>query len=213
MAHPWRVGSRPDSGRSSPTPVGAAPQAPVDWGGLHPAQRTCQPHASLRASSREDRRANARRYGGRGVGSVSCRHVGASRTLTRSGARSSAQAFQLASQALARSALASDERHPWPGLRHDRRAVVDVAGRCDGGPDTRLDRPDDLDDALSIGNQRVDPITRSHLCRRLCRRSVHEDVAAVAQPGRERAGLHEAHRAQPAIDARLVGGERISHAS
>ena len=38
------------------------------------------------------------------------------------------------------------------------------------------------------------------------------DVAALAQPCRERASLHEAHRAQPAVDARLVGGGGISHA-
>jgi hypothetical protein len=38
-------------------------------------------------------------------------------------------------------------------------------------------------------------------------------VAALAQPGREWAGFHEAHRAQPAIDARGVGSDGISHAS
>jgi hypothetical protein len=38
-------------------------------------------------------------------------------------------------------------------------------------------------------------------------------VATVAQPGRKRAGLHETHRAQPAIDTRLVGGGGSSHTS
>ena len=127
--------------------------------------------------------------------------------------RSPTQALKLAPQALARTALASDERHPWPGLPHDGRAVVHIARRGDGGTDTRLDRPHDLDDALAIGDERLHSIASSDLRRRLCRRSVHEDVTTVAQPGRERAGLHEAHRAQPAIDSRLVGGERISHAS
>ncbi len=131
---------------------------------------------------------------------------------TRSGARGPAQALQFAPQALAGAALPSDELDRWPGLPRDRRAVVHVAGRGDNRPDTRIDRPHDLDDALTIGDERLDPITRSHLRRRLCRRSIHEDVATVAQPGRERAGLHEAHRAQPAIDTRLVGSEGISHA-
>ncbi len=129
----------------------------------------------------------------------------------RSGVRSPAQALQLAPQALARTTLPSNEREPWPGLPHDGRAVVHVAGRGYGGPDTRLDRPQDLDDALTIGDEGLYPITSSYLRRRLCRRSIHEDVATVTQPGRERAGLHEAHRAQPAIDARLVGGEGLSH--
>ena len=123
-----------------------------------------------------------------------------------------AQALELAPQALARPALPPDERDHWPGLRHDRRAVVHVAGRGDGGADTRLDRPHDLDDALAIGDERLHPIARANLRRRLRRRSIHEDVAALAQPGRKRAGLHEAHRAQPAIDTRLVGGEGIGHA-
>jgi len=131
----------------------------------------------------------------------------------RSGARSSAQPLQLAPQALAWPTLATCDLDHWPGLRHDRRAVVHVAGRGDGGPDTRLDRPCDLDDPLAIGDERLDPIARANLRRRLRRRSIHEDVAALAQPGRQRAGLDEAHRAQPAIDTRLVGSERIGHAS
>ena len=116
-------------------------------------------------------------------------------------------------QALARPALPTDEHDRWPGLRHDRRAVVHVAGRGDDGPDTRLDRPHDLDDAPAIGDERLHPIARANLRRRLRRRSIHVDVAALAQPGRERAGLHEAHGAQPAIDTRLDGGRGISHAS
>jgi hypothetical protein len=131
----------------------------------------------------------------------------------RSGVGSPAQALQFAPQALARPALPSYERDRWPGLRHDGRAVVHVAGRGDGGPDARLDRPQDLDDALAIGDERLHPVTRSYLRRRLCRQSIHKDVATVAQPGRERAGLHEAHRAQPTINTRLVGGEGSSHAS
>ena len=68
----------------------------------------------------------------------------------------------------------------WPSPRHDRRAVVHVAGRGDGGPDTRLDRPHDLDDALAIGDERLNPIARTYLRRRLRRRTVHEDVAGLA---------------------------------
>ena len=100
-----------------------------------------------------------------------------------------------------------------PGLAHDGRAVVHVAGRGNCSPDTRLDRPHDLDDSLAIGDERLHPITRANLRRWLRRRSVDEDVAALAQLGRERAGLHEAHRAQPAIDPRLVGSEGIGHTS
>jgi hypothetical protein len=131
----------------------------------------------------------------------------------RSGVGSPAQALELAPQALARPALPTYEHHPWPGHRHDGRAVVHVAGRGDGGPNTRLDRERDLDDALAIGDERLHPITCTNLRRRLRRRSIHEDVAAVAQPGRERAGLHETHGAQPAIDTRLVSSEGLRHAS
>jgi hypothetical protein len=46
--------------------------------------------------------------------------------------------------------------------------VIHVAGLGDGGPDTRLDRPHDLDDALSVGDERLHPITRANLRRRLC---------------------------------------------
>jgi hypothetical protein len=126
---------------------------------------------------------------------------------------SPAQALELAPQALARPALPSDERDRWSRLPHDGWAVVHVAGRGDGGPDTRLDRSRDLDDALAIADERLHPITDSDLRRGLCRRSIDEDVATVAQPGRERPGLHEAHRAQPAIDTRLVSGDGSSHAS
>ena len=101
---------------------------------------------------------------------------------------------------------------PGPASGHDRRAVVHVAGRGGGGSDPRLDRPHDLDDALAIGDEGLHPIAGANLRRRLRRRPVHEDVAALAQPRRERAGLHEAHRAQPAVDARLVGGAVFGHA-
>ena len=69
----------------------------------------------------------------------------------------------------------------------------------------------DLDAALAICDERLDPIPGADFRRRLCRRSIHQDVAAVAQPGRERAGLDEAHRAQPAIDTRVIGCDGISH--
>ena len=131
---------------------------------------------------------------------------------SRSGVGGPAQALELAPQALARAPVPTSRRHRWPGHWHDRRAVVDVAGRGDGGPDARLDRQGDLDDALAMCYERLNPIARANLRRRLGRRSIHADVAAVAQPDRKRAGLHEAHRAQPAIDTSLVGDEGISHA-
>ena len=105
-----------------------------------------------------------------------------------------AQALELAPETLAGPALPAHGRDPWPGLLHDRRAVVDVAGRGNGSPDARLDRPQDLDDALAIRDEGLHPIAGTNLRRWLCRRSVHQDVAALAQPGRERACLHEAHR-------------------
>ncbi len=123
-----------------------------------------------------------------------------------------AQALELAPQALARPALTTYKHHPWPGVRHDGRAVVHVAGRGDGRADTRLDWQYDLDDALASGDERLDPIAGANLRRRLCRGSIHEDVAAVAQPARLQAGLREAHRAQPAIDTRPVSSGAISHA-
>jgi hypothetical protein len=129
-----------------------------------------------------------------------------------SGVGGPTQALEFAPETIAGSALPADAHHPRLGRRHDRRAVVNVAGRGGGGPDPRLDRPNDLDDALAIRDEGLHPIARANLGRRLRRQPVHEDVTALAQLRRERAGLHEAHRAQPAVDARLVGGGGISHA-
>ena len=129
-----------------------------------------------------------------------------------SGVGGPAQALELAPETLAGPALPADARHSRLGPRHDRRAVVHVAGRGGGGPDPRLDRPHDLDDALAIRDEGLHPITCADLGRRLRRQPVYEDVAALAQLRRERTGLHEAHRAQPAVDARLVGGGGIRHA-
>jgi hypothetical protein len=138
--------------------------------------------------------------------------VRSSRPTSGSGVGSPAQALELAPEALARPALAADADDPRLGIRYDRRAVVHVAGHRDGGSDTRLDRPDDLDDARAVGDAGIHPIAGPDLRRRLRRHPVHEDVAALAQPGRERACLHEAHRAQPAVDARLVDSAGIGHA-
>jgi hypothetical protein len=129
-----------------------------------------------------------------------------------SGVSSPAQALELAPETLAGPALPTHDHDVRPSLRHDRRAVVHVAGRGDGGPDTGLDRPHDLDDALAVGDEGLHPIACADLRRRLRRRSIHEDVAAVAQSRPKRAGLHETHRAQPAVDARLVGSGGTSHA-
>jgi hypothetical protein len=122
-----------------------------------------------------------------------------------------AQAFQLAPETLAGSALPADGPHSRRGRSHDRRAVVHVAGGGGRGPDPRFDWPHDLDDTLAIRNAGLHPITCANLGRRLRRRSVHEDVAALAQPRRERASLHQAHRAKPAIDSRLVRSAGIRH--
>jgi hypothetical protein len=152
----------------------------------------------------------------RGVSLVGARGVGptepSSSTSAGSGVRAPADPLELAPEALARPALPPYEPDQWPSPRHDRRAVVHKAGRGDGGTDTRLDRPDDFDDALAIGDERFNPIARTYLRRRLRRRSIHEDVSTVAQPGRKRAGPHEAHRTQPAIHTRRIGGEGIGHA-
>ncbi len=115
--------------------------------------------------------------GARGVGPTEP----TSSTSAGSGVRAPAHALELAPEALARPALPPYEHDHWPNPRHDRRAVVHKAGRGDGGPDTRLDRPHDLDDALAIGDERFNPIARTYLRRRLRRRSIHEDVAALAQ--------------------------------
>src|SRR6187549_4308755 len=112
---------------------------------------------------------------------------------SRSAAASPAQALELAAQALARSALSTYEGDPRRDLWHDGRAVVHVAGRRNGGPDARLDWQHDLDDALALGDERLHPIARPNLRRRLRRRSIHDDMAGLAQPCRERTGLHEAH--------------------
>ena len=121
-----------------------------------------------------------------------------------------ADALELAPETLAGSALPARGRDVRSDHRHHRRAVVDVAGRGDGGPDPRLDRPHDLDDPLAVRDERLHPIARPDLRRRLRRRSVHKDVAALARPRRQRASLHEAHSAQPAIDARLVDAEVVT---
>ena len=97
-------------------------------------------------------------------------------------------------------------------LGHDRRrAVVQVARRSDRCADTRLDRVHDLYDTVTIGDQRLDPVAGANLRRRLGRRPIHADVTALTESGRKRAGLHQAHRTKPAIDARLGGGAQVSH--
>ena len=74
-----------------------------------------------------------------------------------------AQALELAPETLAGPALPADWHHPRLGLRHDRRAVVQVASRGGGGPDPRLDRSHDLDDALAIRDERLHPMTCANL--------------------------------------------------
>jgi len=113
---------------------------------------------------------------------------------------------------LARPALAPDSHDPRSHLGDDRRrAVVLIARRSDGCSDTRLDRLHDLHDTVTLGDQRLDPVAGAHLRRWLGRRPIHADVTALAQSRRKRAGLHQAHRTEPAIDARLGGGARVSH--
>src|SRR3954447_561610 len=131
--------------------------------------------------------------------------------MTRSGVGPAAQAFQFSPQSLARAALSSDEHDPSARLRDDGRAVVDVAGAGNDGADAGLDRPQDLDDAPAIADQRLHPIAGANLRRGFRARSIHDDVAALARSARERPRLYEAHRAKPAIDAGLVGPDRLGH--
>lgn len=132
--------------------------------------------------------------------------------LDLSGVGSPAQALELAPEPLARPALAPDSHHPRSYLGDDRRrAVVLIARRSDGCSDTRLDRVHDLHDTVTISDQRLDPVAGANLRRRLGRRPIHADVTALAQSRRKRAGLHQAHRTEPAIDARLGEGARVSH--
>ena len=81
-----------------------------------------------------------------------------------SGVGSSAEALELAPQTLAGPALPTHGQDLRPGVRHDRRAMVHVTGRGDEGSDTRLDRPHDLDDALAIRDEGLDPIAWANLC-------------------------------------------------
>ena len=129
-----------------------------------------------------------------------------------SGVGSPAQALELAPEPLARPALAPDSHDPRSHLGDDRRrGVVLVARRSHGCSDTRLDRVHDLHDTVTIGDQRLDPVAGANLRRRLGQSPIHADVTALAQSRRKRAGLHQAHGTEPAIDARLGGSARVSH--
>src|SRR6476660_7759064 len=68
----------------------------------------------------------------------------------RSGVCRPIQALELAAETLAWPALPADRHDRRPCLAHDRRAVVHVARRGDGGSDTRLDGPHDFDDAVAV---------------------------------------------------------------
>lgn len=129
-----------------------------------------------------------------------------------SGVAGPAQTLELAAETLVRPALSTHDQDRRSSIRDDGRAVVDIAGDGDRRSDTRFDRPNDLDDPVAIGDARVDPVARADLGRRFRRRSVHADVAALAQLRRKRAGLHEAHSAEPAIDSRLACSAGVSHA-
>jgi len=77
--------------------------------------------------------------------------------------------LELAAKALARPALATDGPDAWRDLSDDGRwAVVDVARGCGRCPDARFDRVDDLNDALTLGDQRMDHVAGPNLRRRLC---------------------------------------------
>ena len=131
-----------------------------------------------------------------------------------SGVGSPAKALELAPKTLAGPALAPDGHDPRSNFSHDRRRAVVHVARCgDGSSDTRLDRSHDLHNTLAICDQRLYPIACANPRRRLCRRPIDTDVTALAQSRRKRAGLHQAHRAEPAIDACLRRGTGISHVS
>src|SRR6185369_12561184 len=117
-----------------------------------------------------------------------------------------AHSLELAAKALARTALAADRLDAGRDLADDRWwAVVDVAGDRDRRADPRLDRPHDLDDPFTFGDQRMHQVAGANLRRRLCRVAVDADVPTVAELGRQGPGLDEPHRAQPAVDPCLVG--------
>ena len=90
--------------------------------------------------------------------------------------------------------------------------MIDITGHGDGGTNARLDRPDDLNDSLPVGDEGVDPVTRANLARRLCAAAVDADVPALAQLGRDGTCLDEARGTQPAIDPGLIGRRAITHA-
>jgi hypothetical protein len=114
--------------------------------------------------------------------------------------------LELAAQALARPTLPTDRLDARRDLADNRRrAVVDVTRRGDRRADARFDRPDDLEDPLTFGDQRMHHVAGTDLRRRLCRVAVDTDAPAVAELGRHRPGLDQAHRAQPAINSCFVG--------
>ena len=67
-----------------------------------------------------------------------------------------------------------------------------------------VDRPHDLHDPFALGDQRVHDVAGSNLRRWLRRVAVDVDVPAIAELGRHGPGLHEAHRAEPAINPGFV---------
>src|SRR6185436_5595859 len=101
--------------------------------------------------------------------------------------RSSAQPgpphpFQLAAKTLARPALPTDRLDARRDLPDDGRwAVVDVARGGAQCADARFDRPYDLDDPLTFGDQGMDDIAGTNLRRGLGRVAVDAVVPALAQ--------------------------------
>jgi hypothetical protein len=62
--------------------------------------------------------------------------------------------------------------------------VVDDALCRDGGADTFVDRPDNLEHSLPVADPGRDHVPRAHRRRSLRTRTVHLDVPRAAQPRR-----------------------------
>ena len=121
-----------------------------------------------------------------------------------SGAPDPTHPLQLAAKAFARSALAAHHLDARCQLDDDLgRRVIDVTGRGNRRADASLDGPNDLNDALASGTQRVHSVAGMDLGRRLCRVAIDADVPAITQLCRHRTRLDESDGAQPPVDPSL----------
>src|SRR4029078_1793927 len=89
--------------------------------------------------------------------------------------------FELPAEALARPALAADRLDAGRDLSdHRRGAVVDEARSGFRRTDAILDRPDNLDDSLTVRDQGMHDVAGTDLRRRLGRAAADADIPAIA---------------------------------